>query len=105
MNSSAFDSELLDNRYVVYRHDRESSGFHNNKNGGGVLIAVSKQYTSRRLYNFESKCEDLWVEIECQNGIGKTELLHLCAVYLPPPIQRHILEEFILNSNLHPRAK
>lgn len=100
LNSSVFDSELFDSRYIVYRRDRETSGFHNFKDGGGVLIAVSKRFPSKRLHEYESKCEDLWVQIECHNGLGKIDILNLCAVYLPPPVQRHILEEFIYNANL-----
>lgn len=99
LNSSVFDSELFDNRYVVYRRDRETTGFHSKKNGGGVCIAVSRRFNSRRLQNLESKCEDLWVCTECYKGQGKTEQLYLCAVYLPPPIQHHILDEFLTNSN------
>lgn len=99
LNSSVFDSELFDSRYVVYRRDRETSGFHSAKNGGGVLIAVTKRFSSRRLSQFESKCEDLWVQVECCNDFGKNDTLHLCAVYLPPPVQKHILEEFMSNVN------
>lgn len=99
LNSGVFDSELFDCRYAVYRRDRETSGFHSGKNGGGVLIAVSKRLNSRRLQTNESKCEDLWVEVECRNNSGSVERLLLCVVYLPPPIQRHVLEEFVNNSN------
>lgn len=59
LNSSVFDSELFDSRYVVYRRDRESSGFHSKKDGGGVLVAVSARFQSVRLKSLESKCEDL----------------------------------------------
>ncbi|RVE50535.1 hypothetical protein evm_004864 [Chilo suppressalis] len=54
------DSELFSDRYSVYRRDRCSSGFHNSKSGGGVLIAVSKRLKSVRCIQYESKCEDVW---------------------------------------------
>lgn len=100
LNGSVFDSELFDKRYVVYRRDRETSGFHPKKDAGGVLIAVSKLIPSRRLQALESNCEDLWVRLDYHDDVtGKTEQLLICAVYLPPPVKRHILSEFINNSD------
>jgi hypothetical protein len=98
LTCSINDSELFDNRYFVYRRDRESSTFHSGKSGGGVLIAVSKRWTSCRLHNFESKCEDVWVGIDIKLN-NKIEQLLICGIYLPPPIQKHILEHFITNAN------
>lgn len=43
LNSSILSSELFDDRFVVYRRDRETSNFRIKKEGGGVLIAVSKK--------------------------------------------------------------
>ena len=92
------DSELFCDRYLVYRRDRESSGFHNNKSGGGVLIAVSKRLSSCRLCNCESKCEDVWVSVDIYID-NKLEKLFICGVYIPPPVQRHILEHFLDGAN------
>ena len=99
LNCSVFDSELFDDRYNVYRRDRESGGFHHKKNGGGILIAVKKSIKSYRMGGFESKCEDVWVCVELAKNEGKQEILLICGVYLPPPIQKHILEHFIDNAN------
>lgn len=93
------NTELFDDRYTVYRRDRESSGFHGNKMGGGVLIAVSKRFKSYRLCAEESDCEDLWVKIEISYSTGKTGHLLVCGVYIPPPVKQHILDHFISNSN------
>lgn len=99
LNSSIFDGELFDDRYLVYRRDRETSGFHRSKSGGGVLIAVSKHLSSRRMPEMESDCEDLWVELEMREN-GKTpHKLLLCGVYLPPPIQKNVLDCYIDNAN------
>lgn len=98
LNSSFTDSELFDNRYFVYRRDRESSGFHSGRSGGGVLVAVSKRWPSYRLANFESKCEDVWVGLDIKIN-NKLEQLFICGVYLPSPLQKHVLEHFIANTN------
>jgi hypothetical protein len=86
---------VFNNKYIVYRRDRESSGFHGNKGGGGILVAVSRNIHSVRLSNYESKCEDLWLKLL----INKTKIILLGAVYLPPPIQPQILQHFVDNAN------
>jgi hypothetical protein len=52
------DAEVLDDRYVVYRNDRNvnNSG---KSIGGGVLIAVKKFLTSKRLSDSNSSLEDV----------------------------------------------
>jgi hypothetical protein len=99
LNCTIYDSELFCDRYVVYRRDRETSGFHQYKSGGGVLIAVSKKISSRRLPHLESKCEELWVELNIPKKKQPNDIILLCSLYLPPPIQRHILDSFIDNAN------
>ncbi|CAH2096629.1 unnamed protein product [Euphydryas editha] len=59
LNDKINDEELFDNRYTVYRRDRETTGFHPEKEGGGVLVAVSNRFHSTRLSKSESHCEDL----------------------------------------------
>lgn len=97
LNGSVLDRELFDNRYEVYRRDRESSGFHSSRDGGGVLIAVSRRYKSSRLFGYESDCEDLWVRMEVADKNKKKEQLYICSVYIPPPVQKHMLDHFIHN--------
>lgn len=99
LNSGVTDNELFDSRYIVYRRDRESSGFHTKKEGGGVLVAVSKRLKSFRLFSYESDCEDLWVKVEVQDTKGKINYLYICGVYMPPPVQKHILEHFFTNAS------
>jgi hypothetical protein len=97
LRSDILDSELFDNNFSVYRRDRRSSGFHGNKSGGGVLIAVSKKFSSCRLSNYESMCEDVWVGVDICLG-KKPVKLKICGVYLPSPIKEHILTTFIDNT-------
>lgn len=91
-----YEAEIFDERYHVYRRDRETSSLSSHKkDGGGVLIAVKKDgFNSIRQIRWESLCEDLWVTIELNNG-NVTERLHVCAVYIPPPVNRNTLETFI----------
>lgn len=98
LHDGVLSSELFDDRYVVYRRDRYTSGFHSFKSGGGVLVAVNKKLNSRSFKNFESDCEDLWVGVDIFDN-KKKETLLICAAYLPPPVQSHMLNNFITNAN------
>lgn len=100
LNSSVQSSELFDDRYVVYRRDRENSSLQSGKEGGGVLIAVTKRINSKRAMQFESNCEDLWVILDLDLSVaGPVRRMALCAVYLPPPVRTSYLEHFLDNCN------
>lgn len=77
LDGSIHNGEFLDDRYVVYRSDRNSKTS-SKKRGGGVLVAVMKSLTS---YELKCKCcnEELWVRIK----VGSVDLI-LCALYIPP---------------------
>lgn len=86
LNDTISDNEIFDSRYNVYRRDRESSTFNNyKKTDGGVLIAVSTRLKSKRVIEWESGMEDLWVEVSIKVN-KQIETLRICSVYLPPPI-------------------
>lgn len=97
LNSNVFSSELFDERYVIYRRDRNRSGSCLGREGGGVLVAVAKRLSSKRMVHWESDCEDLWVKLTLNNA--NTMDLVLCSVYIPPPVQKAKLEYFIDNCN------
>lgn len=62
------------------------------------MIAVKKDgFSSRRQLGWESQCEDLWVTIELDSE-NITKHLHICAVYIPPPVTRSTLDIFINNA-------
>lgn len=90
LNSGVLSSELFDDRYTVYRRDRDGR----KKDGGGVLIAILKKINSKRMVHWESQCEDLWVTIEVPS-MKSIRRIALCAVYLPPPVLRSNLENFL----------
>lgn len=90
------DSEFISDKFTVYRRDRYSSVMRPKK-GGGVFIAVSKVLFSKRLTNFESPIEDLWVSIK--KHPHDTNDFILCAVYIPPPVTTNLLNLFVDNCN------
>lgn len=90
LNSSVLSTELFDDRYIVYRRDRDGR----KKDGGGVLIAVLKKINSKRMVQWESQCEDLWITIEVQFSKSIRQIA-LCAVYLPPPVICSTLDNFL----------
>ncbi|CAG4943379.1 unnamed protein product [Colias eurytheme] len=98
LNDNIKSSELFDDRYTVYRKDRCDSSFSSKKDGGGVLIAVSSKLTSRRKPEWETKLEDLWVILDWPLS-QSVHHIAICAVYLPPPVDRSILEHFLDNCN------
>lgn len=81
LNDNINSSELFDNKYNVFRKDRDRllSG---KLDGGGVLIAVASQYEAmeKSAWSCNGVCEDLWVSIK----LSKTKSLHMCCVYVPP---------------------
>lgn len=98
LNNSVSNHELFDNRYNVYRRDRETTGFNCGINGGGVLVAVLKKFKSVRMSSWESDCEDVWVTLDfpAKNSSGR---MAFCGVYLPSPVRNTVLEHFIGNCN------
>lgn len=68
--SDVFSSELFDDRYIVYRNDRDRV-LTKKDDGGGCLIAVKKELYSRRVMEWELEKEDVWISVEQING-GKT---------------------------------
>lgn len=77
LNDSFYNSEIMDDRYIIYRVDRDPLKCHKNR-GGGVLVAVLKSLYSCQL-KCESNCEELWVRVKLISGD-----FIFCAVYIPP---------------------
>lgn len=67
LHEHVFDGELFDNRYQVYRNDRDPS-ITNKSRGGGCLIAVKRSIHSRRIPDFEIGQEDIWVAVDHVDG-------------------------------------
>lgn len=97
MTDSIFDSEVLNPNYIIYRRDR-STTYLSGSDGGGVLIAVSKQLQSRRVHHYESTNEDIWVSIKVGEA-NNLKPVNICAVYLQCPVSVSILDSFLDNIN------
>lgn len=67
LSSSVESSELFNEDYCVYRRDRESSAC-SKSDGGGVLVAVSKRFTSKQQASWQCTAEDLWVTVSGERG-------------------------------------
>lgn len=55
-----FDNELIDNRYFVWRRDRDYA-LTKQTLGGGVLLAVRRELDAVERPEWRSSAEDLWV--------------------------------------------
>lgn len=90
------DREFIDDRYVVFRRDRNTD-IHHKSDGGGVLIAVHRRYKCYRINSYESTCEDLWVNVVLGNSRG-SPMVTICGVYLPSPLKYDMLDRFTNNA-------
>lgn len=66
LRDDIFTSELFDDRYIVYRNDRDNDAI-DKADGGGCAIAVRKELFSTRIPKFEVE-NDVWVSVEQANG-------------------------------------
>nr|XP_049692398.1 uncharacterized protein LOC126053707 [Helicoverpa armigera] len=76
------DSELFDDRYLVWRRDRDYSNTGQSM-GGGVVIAVKRDLVVDARNEWCSSAEDLWVTLTLQQKKPrKTYKIHICVVYV-----------------------
>ncbi len=81
------NEELIDNRYIVHRKDRDYETV-NQQRGGGVLIAVKTNIFSERIIKLESDdkaIEHIWVKLKTCNSSNS---IYLGAFYFPPNTTR-----------------
>lgn len=90
---SILDTEICDNRYEVFRLDRDRS-LRGKQDGGGVMVLVRRKLEARARPEWsQAGVECLWVTIPA-NGLrmhsGNADPLatkhdlHLCTIYVPP---------------------
>lgn len=94
-DSSVYDGESIDDRYHVFRRDRESSSSAK-QSGGGVLVAIRNHINIIRQSSWESRVEDIWLTIMPHNSNEVS--LHLCLCYLPPDLPLDDITAFHYNS-------
>lgn len=89
------DSEVIDDRYVLYRKDRDSRTSCK-RDGGGVLIATKRSIASNRRLDWEEVClEHLTVSLL----LGKHNLI-ISAVYIPPSSSTQLYKKFFSKCEL-----
>lgn len=66
LRADIFTAELFDDRYNVYRKDRDNASI-GKDDGGGCLIAVRRNLCSRRVDSYELET-DVWVSVDHVSG-------------------------------------
>lgn len=79
LHDQIFDDELFDDRYCVWRRDRDYA-LTGQVRGGGVAIAVRRDILADAQPQWQSSAEDLWVTIRLRRNPNKN--LHICVLYL-----------------------
>lgn len=100
-----FNEEMFDERYNVFRRDRNESSYNGRKDeGGGVIVAIKKCYTVIRRSSWDSNFEDVWISILPKSSNHSP--LNICLCYLPPYLLSDDVSKFmthcqniILNNN------
>ncbi|KAL0901514.1 hypothetical protein ABMA27_006750 [Loxostege sticticalis] len=95
LNDSVYSSEFIDDRYYIFRRDRETSS-NSKTDGGGVVIAVKKDINVIRRSDWDCEAEDIWVTLLI-GGPGHSQTVHICACYLPPDTLKDTLAHFYSN--------
>lgn len=75
------DSELFDDRYVVWRRDRNYAAT-KERYGGGVLLAVRREWMAVERPEWSSSAEDMWITVTLNNNSSNSQIIHFCTIYL-----------------------
>uniref|UniRef100_A0A8D9EF95 Uncharacterized protein n=1 Tax=Cacopsylla melanoneura TaxID=428564 RepID=A0A8D9EF95_9HEMI len=82
LTSDIYDNELFDNRYSIFRQDRNLNNT-SKESGGGIIVAIKNHYNAQAVPNInenEQKVESLWIRCTL---LGHT--IYICACYFSPP--------------------
>lgn len=87
-----YDSELVDDRYSIFRRDRNLQATHK-KDGGGILVAINKKFSAARYFEFEdNNTEQIYITLPISNS----KTIILSATYIPPKTHQNT---YILHFN------
>lgn len=92
LRDGIFNKEIFDERYEVFRRDRDAQSS-TKSDGGGVLIAVRKSgnyYVTHRP-DLQSKSEDVVVTIKHKRN---NRILHVTGVYLPTEAKANDIRDY-----------
>ena len=89
LNDEFLNSDLFDDRYEVFRKDRDfqQTGL---SRGGGVLIAAKKYLKAKLVSHFYYAGESIWIKLCLNNCIS----LYICCIYFPPSSSIDLFQEF-----------
>ena len=92
LTKEMFDSEFFPPElgFTIYRRDRTG------QKGGGVIILVSSALSSEERSEYNSDCENLWVQL---NLVGSKSVL-IGAYYKPHEFDQHSLDELSKSLNI-----
>lgn len=75
-------SELFDDRYIVFRRDRNYGSTEQGR-GGGVLLAVRRELVAEFRGEWSLSAEDLWVTLTIRNRNPRSVYkMHVCVIYV-----------------------
>lgn len=78
---SIHDSEFIDDRYVIWRRDRNYAATRE-RFGGGVFLAVRRELSAVERPEWCSSAEDIWVTVTTMNKDRTLNKIHFCTLYL-----------------------
>ena len=91
------DSELVDERYLVWRRDRNYSETGQSL-GGGVLIAIKRELVSDCHHDWCSSAEDLWITLSLRRSRPQTAFkIHICCIYICGQNQGYSMDQQLIN--------
>lgn len=97
LNDSFSNSELCDNRYVIYRNDKDYVSSNVNR-GGGVLLCAKKKYKPTFVAKSNSiDFQWLCIKIKLENN---TEVL-ICCVYISCSSGIAVYDNFVESFNVY----
>lgn len=75
------DNELFDERYLVFRRDRDYAKTGQTL-GGGVMIAVRREIAVTPRPEWHSNAEDIWLTLSLRSKNHEMKKLNICTVYI-----------------------
>ncbi len=104
LNDSFSSNELFDDRYLVYRRDKDKL-LTCKEDGGGVILAVLKKYQTSSIEICPTIYECIWIKLFMDNG----SILMVSVVYLVPFIKFSEYESYLQTCSdiidSHPNSK
>ena len=90
LTDSHYDSELFDDRYMLFRKDRNTQ-LRGKCRGGGVILAVQRKYNAFQMNNIAYDLDCVLVKF-----VSKILSLYMCVVYFEPNSPLESYEQFFM---------